>query len=80
MFGAAPRSFEAAIAAERERLAFCGGDTFGGSSFRRHAYVSRGLYAQQIERLHRTFGAGQMLWLRSEMLRGEHSATLSVPR
>ncbi len=76
VFGAEPLSFEAAVAAERGRLAFSDGRTSRGSTFRRHAYVARGLYAQQIERLRRDFAAEQMLLLRSEELRSDHATTL----
>ena len=76
VLGAEPLGFEAAVAAERGRLALAGDDTSRGSSFRRHAYLSRGRYAEQIERLLRYFPAEQLLLLRSEELRADHAGTL----
>lgn len=76
VFGAEPLSFEAAVAAERGRLALAGGDTSRGSAFRRHAYVARGRYAAQLARLRQRFPAEQILPLRTEELQQHHDRTL----
>lgn len=76
VFRAEPLPFEAAVAAERGRLALAGGDTSRGSPFRRHAYVARGRYAEQLARLRRSFPAEQILLLRTEELQQHHDRTL----
>jgi hypothetical protein len=76
VFHAEPLPFEAAVAAERGRLALSGGDTSRGSAFRRHAYVARGCYAAQLARLLQWFPAEQILLLRCEELQAHHVRTL----
>jgi hypothetical protein len=42
-----------------------------------HSYVDRGYYARQIKRLLRYFSLSQMLFIKNEDLRHNHSATLT---
>jgi hypothetical protein len=64
-------SFADALKAEPERLA-------SGSAVvqRRHSYLSRGFYAQQLSTLFARFPRDQVLVLRSDRLRSEFAATI----
>ncbi len=64
-------SFEAAIAAEEERLAGEGermrtDRRYESFAHRHHTYLARGLYAEQLERWYGPFPQQQLLVLRSE--------------
>ena len=64
-------SFEAAVAAEESRLA--GEDdrmqedwTYWSHSHEHHSYISKGMYAHQLERLYRHYGNDQVMVIQSE--------------
>ena len=64
-------SFAEAIAAEESRLApererIANDETFRGEEHRHHSYLSRGLYAEQLERWLEHFDEEQLLVLRAE--------------
>lgn len=65
--------FGAALDAEAFRLA-----TASPRDRRRYSYVSRGYYAQQLERLFGLFPREQVLVLRSDRLRDDFAATVSA--
>jgi sulfotransferase family protein len=71
-----PLPFLAAIEAEPVRLMASAGNTAHGSPFRRHAYVTRGLYASQLQRLLTLFPREQQYWLQTEDLRTRHDEEL----
>jgi len=67
------RSFPDALALEQERLAgeeerLRDDPSYESFSHRHHAYLRRGYYAEQVERLYELFDPGQVLVLRSESL------------
>jgi hypothetical protein len=66
--GAETLEFSDSIRIGRERL--------GGKQHRVYSYVERGFYAEQTERLASLFPASQLLLLRTEDLREQHTATL----
>jgi hypothetical protein len=70
--GRDPLSFFEALRAEAERAR-----TMPAQRAMRFAYVGRGLYAQQLERLWRHFPRDQTIALRSEDLRASPSAVLA---
>lgn len=65
-----------ALALERARLWWDRNDLSDRSSLRRHSYADRGHYARQIRRMLEEFPREQMLFLESEDLLADHSATL----
>lgn len=69
--GNEPLSFAEALKAEPDRL-----ETASPVTQRRHSYVSRGFYAQQLARLFARFPRDQVLVLRSDRLRNEFAAVV----
>lgn len=64
-------SFRDALKAEPERLA-----SGSPTTQRRHSYLARGFYAQQLSRLFSRFPRDQVLVLRSDRLRRDFAATV----
>ena len=74
--GNEPLSFDAAIAAENDRLRRDRDNRAWNSSVRLHSYVTRGLYTRQIRRIRQWFGTGAVLILTTGELRHRHEETL----
>ncbi|HEY8242731.1 MAG TPA: sulfotransferase domain-containing protein [Casimicrobiaceae bacterium] len=69
--GNEPLGFDEALKAESERLS-----ARSGTMQRRHSYLSRGFYAQQLNRLFASFPREQVLVLLSDRLRGDFPAVI----
>jgi hypothetical protein len=81
--GQEPLSFEEALAEEDERTAgemekMLSDESYYSRSIRVHAYRSRGIYVDQLQRWHKHFGPEQLLVLRSEDLFADPVATMDV--
>jgi hypothetical protein len=81
--GQEPLSFEEALAEEDERTAgemekMLSDESYYSRSVRVHAYRSRGIYVDQLQRWHKHFGPEQLLVLRSEDLFADPVATMDV--
>jgi sulfotransferase family protein len=75
-------SFEEALDREAERLAgevdrICHQAGYRSLAHRHHSYLSRGLYAEQIEKLHALFGPESVLVLQSEAMFDDFRSVLS---
>jgi len=66
-----------ALLLETHRLRHSGNPRAPNSAMRRHSYRTRGLYSRQLQNLYRSFGAKQILLLRSEDLKNSHHTSLS---
>jgi len=69
--GNEPLSFDEALMAEADRLS-----ARSGTMQRRHSYLSRGFYAQQLNRLFASFPREQVLVLPSDRMRSDFPAVI----
>ncbi len=74
--GFEPLDIHDALDAEPQRLSDSDPEA-RSHSHRHHSYLARGLYAEQIERMHESFAPDQLLVVRSEALFNAPDATMS---
>jgi hypothetical protein len=83
--GQEPLSFEEALAEEDRRTAgelekMLSDESYYSRNVRVHAYRTRGIYVDQLQRWHKHFAPEQLLVLRSETLFANPKATIDVVR
>jgi hypothetical protein len=81
--GREPLSFEEAVAAEKDRIAgerekMLADESYQSVNYRRYSYLSRGIYADQIEEWNRYFARDQMLVIKSEDFFSDPLSTLAT--
>lgn len=81
--GREPLGFEEAVAAEEKRLAgerekMLADEGYQSVNYRRYSYLSRGIYADQIEEWNRYFARDQMLVFKSEDFFADPLRTLAA--